>query len=180
MRVKAGHLLRAAAFVGAHAVAIALVYKAMFEPALDLLEHQRARLEASAAKLDRARAAATRNRALADLSPEEIDGLASRFIQGEGPAVQGADLLARLRTAAQEHDLSFSSVTFLQPLERFGRSLAGARVELVGPADRTARWLESVESGPSLLLVRRARIDARRGEDRNMVAASIEIYGVVR
>lgn len=173
---------RFAGFLMAHAVALAALYVTLVEPALTFLSDQRRQIEAGVTRLDQVALAATRDSYVARLDPGDVSAAAQRFVQGSNEGLLSADLLTRLRQAADETGVSFTSLATLPPRDWFGRSLVGARVELVAPAEDLAKLISTIENGQSLLFIRRAKLSVHgEGEPDGLTAAAVlEVYGVTQ
>ncbi|MBM6582466.1 hypothetical protein ILT44_19870 [Microvirga sp. BT689] len=172
--------VRPAAFLAAHGVVALLLCLAVIVPSIGVLQEQRHSMEQGAVALERARSALSRNEAVAALTPEQIESVASRYIQGDSEGMQNADLLNRLRLAAQEQAISLSSATPLAPREWNARRLVGARLEFTAPTKPAAGFLAGLEDGAALLFIDQASLSPNPDEGEDALTVMIEVYGVAR
>ncbi len=171
---------RFAGFLAAHAVALVTLYFGLVEPALDVLSSQRQRIAAGVLRLDQLASAAARDGRVAGFDPTEVAAAAQRFMQGSNDGLRNADLLTRLRQAADAAGVSLTSVATLPPRDWSGRPLVGAQVELSASTEGVAKFLSLIEGGSSLLFIRRAKISVP-GEselDGTTLTTVVDIYGV--
>jgi hypothetical protein len=171
---------RPIAFVTANAAAVLLLCLAVVAPAIDFLQDQRRMIEQGALTLERTRAAIARNEAVSAIAPVQIEAAAQRFVRGDGEGLQNADLLGRLRQAAEEHGVSLGSAATLPPRTWSDRRLVGARVDFVAPTERAARFLSSLEYGPALIFIDRATLSPDREGGEDTIAGTVEVYGVTQ
>ena len=172
--------VRPAAFLAAHGIVALLFCLAVIVPSVGFLEEQQYKIEQGVLALERARAALSRNEAVAALAPEQIEAAANRYIRGESEGMQNADLLNRLRLAAQEQDVQLSSATPLAPRNWNARRLVGARLEFTAPTERAAGFLAGLEDGAALLFIDQASLSPDPDEGEDALRGMIEIYGVAR
>jgi hypothetical protein len=172
------------AFVAANGLALVCVYLLVIEPALGLLTRQRDEIEQRTRVLEQVRSVIARNRMIASIDPSQIEAAAQRFLQGDSESLLSADLLRRLRQAAEEQGMALSSVSLLPPREWFDRRLVGARIEFSGPTKNVANVLSSIEHSPSLFFINNAKLSQARSPEGaaadDAVSAVIEVYGVTR
>ena len=178
---QAGKWVRLAGFVGLNGLALALVAIAAAEPLVTMLSQQRQRIELGVVRLARAEAARARGEAVAALDPELVERALTRFLQGDSSSLLNADLLTRLRQAAETDGISLTSVTSLPDRLWLGRKLVGARIELTGATGKVAALMSRIEDGRSLLFILRAKLSpAGETGARDDVTASLDVFGVTR
>jgi hypothetical protein len=97
------------AFVAANGLALVCVYLLVIEPALGLLTRQRDEIEQRTRVLEQVRSVIARNRMIASIDPSQIEAAAQRFLQGDSESLLSADLLRRLRQAAEEQGMASAS-----------------------------------------------------------------------
>lgn len=172
--------IRFGCFLAAHGLVLAALYVAIAEPALGILADQQRRIEAGTTRLEQAAAAADRNALVAALDPVDIEQATQRFILGENDGLRNADLLTRLRQAADLHGIRYASAATLPPRDWNGRALVGARIEFTASTEQAARFLSDIEGGSSLLFIGRAKLSAQTDgrSDSENVTAQIDVYGV--
>jgi hypothetical protein len=167
------------AFLAAHAGAAAGVWIFVVAPGLGLLEEQRRGIERTAAALEQASAVLARQDRLA-ASPVPADGDADRFLNGGSASLIEADLITRLRQAAEPSAVTFNSAAPLPPLSWSGRTLTGAQVEFTASTQQAAEILSRVEDGRSFLFIRRARLMAASDSESGSAGVLLEVYGAAR
>lgn len=174
--------IRFSAFVAANALAVAGVYILAIEPAIAALQERESRIEQSAIRLEQLRSALVRKQSMSKLDANEIEQATKRFLQGSNESLSTADLLTRLRQVADDHAVSFSSVTTLPSRNWLGRQLVGARIEFAAATPRVAEVMAGIEEDTCFLFIRSARLTtpieaASRAERLGVI---IEVYGVTR
>jgi hypothetical protein len=172
------------AFIAANGLALVCVYLLVIEPSLGLLTRQKDEIEQRTRNLEQVRSVIARNRTIASIDPGQIEAAAQRFLQGDSESLLSADLLRRLRQAAEEQSMALNSVALLPPREWFDRRLVGARIEFSGPTKNVVNVLSSIEHGSSLFFINNAKLSQARSPDGaaadDAVSAVIEVYGVAR
>jgi Type II secretion system (T2SS), protein M subtype b len=178
---QAGKWLRLAGFAGLNGLALAVVVVAVAEPFVSMLREQRERIEFSVVRLARAEAATARHEAVAALDPDLVERAEARFLQGDASSLLHADLLTRLRQAAESEGVGLTSVTSLPDRLWLGRKVVGARIELTGATGKVAAIMARIEDGRSLLFILRAKLSpAAETGTRDEVTASLDVFGVTR
>lgn len=174
--------LRFTAFIAANALVVAGVYILAVEPAIGTLRERESQIEQSALRLDRLNSALQRKQSIVRLDPVDVEMAARRFLQGTSESLATSDLLTRLRQVADDHAVSFSSVTALPSRSWSGRQLVGARIEFAAATPRAAEVLAGIEEGVPFLFVHSVKLSALVGAEstRDRLGVIIEVYGVTR
>lgn len=174
--------LRFTVFVAANALAVAGVYILAVEPAIRTLRGRESQIEQSALRLEHLNSALQRKQSIVKLDPVEVEMATRRFLQGTSESLATSDLLTRLRQVADDHAVSFSSVTTLPSRSWSGRQLVGARIEFAAATPRAAQVLAGIEDGAPFLFVRSVKLSALVESEsaRDRLGVIIEVYGVTR
>jgi hypothetical protein len=174
--------IRFTVFVAGNSLALAGVYILAIEPAIEALRERESRIEQSAIRLEQLRSAVARKQSMSKLDANEIEHATKRFLQGSNESLSTADLLTRLRQVADDHAVSFSSVTTLPSRNWFGRQLVGARIEFATGTPRVAEVMAGIEEETCFLFIRSARLTSpdEAASNAERLGVIIEVYGVTR
>ena len=171
---------RFAIFLAAHAAVLAGLATVVVGPAFGYLQAQQAEIEARRSSLLRQRASLAQSAVVAPRLQTRMNDAGSWFIQGTSTNLLNTDLLARLRTMADDRRIVLTSLATLPPRQWIGRQLVGAKVEFSGPSTQVADLLAEIEDGPLFLFIQRAHLTAAPAPDaaNESITISLEIYGV--
>lgn len=177
--VRAGRLI---VFAAANVAAVAGLVFVVVSFGDHVLSNQRDGLALATRHLALERALARRNAAALSLDPARLDETAGRFIQGETPSIQAANLIALLKVVGDRHAVTFTSVSILPTRDWQGRTLIGARVEFTANNDRVAGVVRAIEQGQAPLFIPRANLRATGDHlsQADEIAANLDVYGLAR
>jgi hypothetical protein len=173
--MRTGSPLSRAAFVLFNALALAIVYLAAIEPALEWFAAQRVAIEDKRDVLDRYTRALERTAEAPPASAAEL------FLPGASDPRRSAALQDIIKRVAERTGVRIQSVSGLSP-NREKSGVVGVRVDMVGPLRSLAMAVAGLESATPALVVGRAaiRASAVRDETPGLLTpldAQLDIYG---
>jgi general secretion pathway protein M len=153
---------RRAIFAGVNLLALFAVYLIFIEPARRMIAHGAEIIAEKRQTLARYEAVASHEEQIQDYARQiaETNGRGELF-DGDSEGVINANLQARLKSVAEQANVTVRSIQILPQKQFRGVSLVGARLDVSGSYDNLHALARALEGEPPLLIITAATLRAQ-------------------